>query len=231
MKITIKATLIALAAAGVAASAQAASYPEGDLIIGFTVQSGNDYELDLGLFSGLSNGQTWDLNSALTTANPSLLTSAVRWGVIGSDFQNSGLAWTTKQGAVPPTALTAAKDNNQDLSISSLYSLFPSAGSGASATTPNGGANAWNSQTTGSSTTSYNKRYQNPNLIGFGTTTLWQSVGDGSAAVDVGTFSFANNGIVTFDAVAVPEPSTDGLVAGAGLLAVCLRNQFRRKQA
>jgi len=42
-------------------------------------------------------------------------------------------------------------------------------------------------------------------------------------------FTLDSQGTVTFGAV--PEPSLYGLLGGAGLLGVCFRNQFRRKQA
>jgi hypothetical protein len=67
---------------------------------------------------------------------------------------------------------------------------------------------------------------------------LWEVVGSSSAqtAADIyeGYFAFnANTDSLTFTgaAVSVPEPTTYGLLAGAGLLVVSLRNQFRRKQA
>ena len=64
MKNTIKATLIALAIAGVASSARA-TY-SGDLLVGFTLQNGNDLVYDLGLAANLDwMSETWSLNSVL----------------------------------------------------------------------------------------------------------------------------------------------------------------------
>ena len=50
--------------AATATEAQAATY-NSDLIIGFTVQIGNDREYDMGSPT-LTNGQSWDLSSILT---------------------------------------------------------------------------------------------------------------------------------------------------------------------
>jgi hypothetical protein len=44
----------------------------------------------------------------------------------------------------------------------------------------------------------------------------------------LGTFTLDNTGTVTFNAV--PEPSAYGIIAGAGLLVVSLRNRFSKKQ-
>jgi hypothetical protein len=54
-------------------------------------------------------------------------------------------------------------------------------------------------------------------------------LGTSHQSVYQGYFTLNSNGVLDF--TAVPEPSTYGLLAGAGLLVVSLRNQLRRKQA
>jgi hypothetical protein len=74
------------------------------------------------------------------------------------------------------------------------------------------------------------------------TETLWEATIGGSgrnktasAWEDIGTFTInANTDTVSFtgaDVSAVPEPSTYGLLAGAGLLVVALRRNFSVKNA
>ena len=73
-----KSVLVAIAVGVVLTSAQAATY-NGDLLIGFTTQSGNDVIYDLGAESSLVNGETWNLSSLLSGYN----LNNVNWGVIG----------------------------------------------------------------------------------------------------------------------------------------------------
>ncbi len=49
---------------------------------------------------------------------------------------------------------------------------------------------------------------------------------NGTAASLLGTVTFDSTGPLTFNAVAVPEPATYGVLAGLGLLALCVRRQL-----
>ena len=232
MKNTIKATLIALVVAGATASVQAASYT-GDLIIGFTVQSGNDFEFDLGTAGSLTDGETWDLSSLLGAQ--SLNTSAVKWGVIGAQLVGTTrTAYQTKVSGLPNTVLSQAAFNTIFSQIGGIYGLFPGTGGpGSNVAVADSNTSSWGKHTIvgGTGTWLGTGGRSNPNQTGYTSVDFYGNVANGSAATLLGSFSFADTGIVTFDAVSVPEPSTYGLFAGAGLLAVCLRNQFRRKQA
>lgn len=225
MKNQIKAALLAVVVA--ATSAQAATY-NGDLILGFTTKSGNDLMVDIGSASSLFSGETWNLGASGLNLLGALNTSTVNWGVIGSGYAAGGPANTTKSSGLPIT-LSPTRNNNQDIAVGAIYSLFGTAGVGQYAAVSTGLANNWNNQTTGSGSTTYKTYYQNPNKVGYGSTSFYSSVGNNTAATLLGTFSFADTGIVTYNAV--PEPATYGALAGAGLLIVSLRNQFRRKQA
>ena len=56
---------------------------------------------------------------------------------------------------------------------------------------------------------------------------LTVGAGVGNPGTLLGSFEFSNNGTLTF--VPVPEASTYGLFAGAGLLLLSVRQQFRRR--
>ena len=224
-----------LAALGLASvlAVQAATYPSGDLIIGFTTGTGNDLIYDLGQESSLFNGETWSLGSLL--AGDDL--NSVSWGVIGNGV-NSGTprtAWTTTAVAATPNTVTGnTAFGKLNTAVASIYSNFSAAGAGQSLSI---GANdatglSWNTETiNGSLTGDYVNAYENPNVTGLASDSFWRVVNDGSAPTLLGGFALDNSGTVTFSTVPVPEPATCGIFTGAGLLMVVLRNQLRRKQA
>lgn len=227
MKKQTKATLIALAIVSAATASQAAAY-NNDLIIGFSSTTGNDLLYDLGSFGSLTAGETWNLSSLLSGYN----LSTVNWGVVG----NSSASGTSRVLYTTFASAPATAGNGKGTSINSadgaLYSNFATAGAGNSASVDSTTDNSWNHQTINPTlTTQYLNAWENPNQVGTGSINFWSVQANSSAGVQDGTFSLGSGGIVTFDAVSVPEPSTYGLCAGAGLLALCLRNQFRRKQA
>jgi hypothetical protein len=226
MKKQIKLALLAMVAVA-ACSVQAATY-NSDLIIGFTVQSGNDLEYDLGSAGSLVDGQTWNLNSLLGTLN----SSSVKWGVIGDTTAGTPkTVWATKASGTPASLNGNAAWSPINSTTVGIYSLFPTAGAGTSAAPSSTLANSWNQQTIAGAGTTYKNVYMNPNTTGYATVNFWKTVTDNTPAQLFGMFSFANDGVVTFNAVAVPEPASYGFCAAAGLLAVSLRHQLRRKQA
>ena len=236
MKNTIKATLVALAVVGVASGARAA-YTSGDLLVGFTLQSGNDLVYDLGTAANLTDGETWSLNSVLGSANGgfSLNDPTVKWGVIGSGTSGSTrFSWETKVSGLPPVITSASgwstAVNANVTGIGNAAATLSTAGT--SGTIAGTTANSWNQQTIASASSgSYHIAFENPNATGYSTVSFYQSIANNTAPSLLGTFSFDNTGTLTFDAVSVPEPSMYGMFAAAGVLLVGLRNQFRSKQA
>jgi len=67
MRTSLKAALLAVLGLASVMAAQAVTY-NGDLIVGFTKASGNDLVYDLGAETTITNGQKWNLGSALATA-------------------------------------------------------------------------------------------------------------------------------------------------------------------
>ncbi len=229
MKKQLQATLLAVVTGVAASSAQAATY-NGDLLIGFTAQSGTDVIYDLGATSSLFNGQTWNLSSLLSGFN----LSTVNWGVIGDKSGTPRVAWTTTAvgGAVPANLPSNTKWATLDTATKSIYQNFSTAGAGVSLSIAATDDNSWNQQTiNGTLATAYHNAYANPNVVGLTSDTFYQVSANNTSPVELGSFSLGADSMVTYTTVAVPEPSTYSLLAGAGLLAVSLRNQFRRKQA
>jgi len=226
MKKQTKATLLALAIVGATAAAHAAAY-NNDLIIGFSSTTGNDVLYDLGSFGSLTAGETWNLSSLLGSYN----LNTVNWGVVG----NSSASGTSRILYTTFASSPATAGNGRGTSINgadgALYSNFTTAGAGNSVSVDSTTDNSWNHQTINPTlTTQYLNAWESPNTVGTGSINFWAVQANSTAGTQDAFFTLDSSGVVTFSA-AVPEPSTYGLFAGAGLLVVCLRNQFRRKQA
>jgi len=230
------ALLAALGLAGVVNS-NAATYNQ-DLLVGFTTTSGNDLVFDLGSSASVLAGtagtaDTWDLSSLLV-GNLSTV-SADQWGVIGDNktAQSPAHAVFSTANITAPISGTSAWAP-YDTATKGIYSSLTTAGAGQYAYVDATTANSWNVQTISPSLTTqyYNvDGANNPNTLGAASLNLNEILNDGSAASVVGAFSLSSAGLLSFTPTAVPEPGTYGMLAGAGLLVVSLRKQFRRKQA
>jgi hypothetical protein len=234
MKKQIKSVALAVAAGVVAASAQAATN-NGDLLLGFTDQTHNDVIFDLGPASSLAYGNSWNLGATGFNLLGNLNLGSVYWGVIGDNLVGAtGTAWTTKLFGTPGKLAGLPAWGALDTPITSIFSNFGSTGPGTSISVdPNNTAaypNGWNVQTiSGTLTTDYHKAYLNPNSQGFVSDSFYQVVADNSAPTLMGYFNLNSSGVITYTASPVPEPSSLALLAGAGILSLCLRNRFHNK--
>jgi len=214
-------TLLGITAGVMTAAASAATY-NGDLLLGFTAQSGNDLIFDLGAASSLANGQTWDLSSLISGYN----LSTVHWGVIGDKTGTPRSAWTTTAGLTPLSLPGNTSWASLDTPTKSIYQNFAAAGAGQSLSIDSTDDNSWNQQTiSGTLTTQYHNAYEDPNVTGLVSDSFFGVLANGSAPTLLGSFALGSNGVLAF--TAVPEPSTFGLLACAVFLAVFLRGQFR----
>jgi hypothetical protein len=222
MRKQIKLAALAAAAGMVAASAQAANY-NSDLIVGFTSGSGSDFVYDLGAESSLTAGETWNLSSFLG----SFTLSSVQWGVIG-DKLNIGTAWATTTGLFTPGTIGNLQTLSPiDSATATIYGNLPAAGAGQNASVDHTFDASWNVETINPDLDSdYVNQFVNPNVTGEVSDYFYSVKDNGSDPTLVGNFSLDGSGTLTFNPV--PEPSTIGLITGAGLLMLALRNKFRR---
>ena len=205
------------------AATQAATYT-GDLLLGFTSQSGNDFIYDLGQASSLTDGQSVNLSSQLSGFN----LNTVQWGIVGdANVGGTRTAWTTTTGGTPATLANNAAWGNLDTPTKSIFQNFTAAGAGQTLTISSSDDNSWNQQMiNGALTTQYHNAYANPNQTGLGSLSIWSIAANGSTPTLVGTFALDSGGNVSFSAAPVPEPSSLALLGLFGVGAVSLRRKF-----
>ena len=227
MKTLYKAVIVSALGMGAIATAQAQGVYNGDLIIGFTTTTGNDVEYDAGAVSSLYSGEQFNLSSLLTGIN----LSTVDWGVIAS--VTSGHTQYQTDASTPNPVPSFGAWNAINTSVKTIYNnAFSATGAGNSATPAASAAYSWNTETLNPTLgTDFLNEVggANPNVVGETSVGFYGAVDNGSAPSAIGNFTLDQTGTVTF--TVVPEPSAYGIIAGAGLLMVSLRNRFSKKQA
>jgi hypothetical protein len=235
MNISYKlALLAALGLAGtLAAQAQSinSSYVTGDLLVGvYDPTVANTEVVDIGSFSSLQNGETWDLSSLLTSAGfSSTLNAASQFGVVGYQtvVGSTGDSIYSTDASQPPSLLrntrfTAMPDVNT-LGLNEGAQLIPS---------PyiNPGVDWYSETLAGSSSTLFADIGYQVNATVGNAAQLWTTVANNSTPSQDSTFTLnPSTEVLTYGTV--PEPSTLGLFGGAGVLLLAFRNKFSRKQA
>jgi hypothetical protein len=211
-------------------SASAAQAQTSDLIVGvYDPTVANTDVIDLGSASSLVNGETWNLSTlGLSSAGfSSTLNSGTAFGLAGYVDGGAGT------GASAFYA-TAGASNTHKING---YAAFQSREGGESSVVLGsqtaGTANAWDQQVqpinSGTLGAALGYNVDEPVTAA---AQFWAITDNNTSPVKDGTFSLnASTEVLTYDSVAVPEPTSYGLIAGAGLLIVSLRNKFSRKQA
>jgi hypothetical protein len=223
--------LALLTVLGLTSVTAAQAYTSGDLLIG-VYQPGvaNTEVLDLGSLATLTSEGSVDLTSALASAGFSTtLSSSAEFGVLGAVTSGNGTVnhntYLSTPGTTPPTIANFTSFGTSKAPIVTLGNNPGAQGVGSgpdyfsSITIGDGGiADALGGFVTQTSVT--------------GTADLFTIADNGSAPVLDGTLSLSpTSEVLTFTAVPVPEPAAYGLLAGAGLLIVSLRNKLRSKKA
>lgn len=200
-----------------------------DLLVGFTQNGGNtggnDLIVDIGPAgpyylgqSGLSNGETWNLNSLL--AGPNFNLKNVQWGIIGDVLSGEGagtnILWVTTSGSTPPTIPNDAFFNNGiDTPISTIesYDFGGLANAGQSTTITAGNQNSWSQQTiNGTLPAQFVNGYANPNITGTNAQDVLWVVPEKGTPTKLGTFKLSNTGILTFNTISTAAPPTPQIV-------------------
>jgi hypothetical protein len=196
-----------LAALGLASvtAAQALTY-NGDLVVGFTVQSGNDLVYDLGSEASITNGETWNLTSALTAAGLNSRLSTVQWGVVGAkNVSGTRTSWLTIAAGIgtPNSVDGIGAWNAINGSVGTLVANdFSALGLGNYATPDSGVDWSWNKDTAQGATggnSSFSITSQDPNTTGLGSASFWKQINDNSTPTQLGTFTLSSAGILTYN--------------------------------
>lgn len=229
---TYKWALLTTVVAAAASTAHATTYYNagtGDLLVGFTsAGAANDYILDIGGASGLSNGEQWTLGDNVGgTFSPSQF-AAARWGVIGALNSSKTIYSTTDGSFTPNEAVNYYQTIRADvatLGANSTVGNFTTPANSATALT------SWYGQTAvpinQNPSGIFETDFYNPNVSTSSSAFLYANPNNGGAPTLLGDFTISSDGnTLTF--VAVPEPATYGLLGSFGVLALSLRRQLRK---
>jgi hypothetical protein len=239
---TMKLTTALLALIGAAAfttSAKASFGTTGDLILGLydtTGANSDNLEANLGLVSSLTNGETWslgtDISSVFTaadgTSNNVFTIAATGGGTTGGGGLTKDEIAVTTLGTIlsdPSTTTVESNINNEYGATLTSVGTNPAAGEIAL-----GGTDAFNVEVNHSSgsyglTSTYAPEgvlaaYSNSSIVNL------DEFNGGTAITELGTFQFdTSTGVLTYDAAAVPEPSTYALMLGGLLLLWVLKRR------
>jgi hypothetical protein len=205
-----------------------APYAQGDVIAAFTTGSGNELLVNLNTISGLYNGETWNLNSLLTGSSVALGNDPL-WAVLGDSGGVSGSVYATyPHGGGDPNG-SPADILGSEGAINSLGANITAANGIA---TPSASATySFNNEQYGSSSSMLNNEYGQVGEQFSGSSQVQDLYADsGSSSSYINYFTLTSGGVLTYG-MAVPEPNICGMLVGAGLLLISLRNQLRRKPA
>jgi len=243
------AALAVIALASFTSSAMAQTTPAtGDLIFGAydTNNTGlASYELDLGSFGSLTNGETWNLGSTVTSAFSSDSSASLLWNIAATGGSAGGSTLARKEVALTVESLPSLPANNTTEygAIANLYSGF-SAGTSVSLpsnTSSNGAAIEAATVSSGSSNSFETQFVQGSANGGYGygpgfsdtypssdSVTLELIPNVTSGASTDGVFVLSNGGdTLTYNPTATPEPSAYALA----LCAVALFWVLKRRNS
>jgi hypothetical protein len=210
-----KVILSAVAALGVAIPAQA-QYVNGDLLAGFTGGS-SDFILDLGQFSSLTLGKTWNVGANAGTA----------FGVVGAlnlgqiIFATSSSS--TENGFNPQGLFTSTRADVATLAQGSLTA-------GLSATLAPSLTYSWTYQTAqppGTPGKSFENDFFNPNVNVGSTAYFFGNANNGTMAPDNAFTYNSVSGQLSYNAI--PEPGTLSLLAVMGVAGLAVRRCLVRQ--
>ena len=236
MRKSLKAALLAvLGLASVTATMAGVSY-NGDLMVGFTIGSGYDLVYDIGSQSSITNGQTWNLSSALTGAGLNSSLSTVQWGVVGSGTlgNHNVHVWTTSASGAGP--VDSGTFNNIRPAVASLMANdFTTAGLGNYGITNYGLTFSWYSETAqtvanGLSGTAFAAIDLNPNRTGLGAIAFYDQNTGIVTVQQLGNFTLNSSGVLTYNTLSVSASTnaylTSLVLNPAGLTSTFVSNTF-----
>ncbi len=234
MKNTLYTMALVTAALAAVSGAQAQTWNyDGDIVLGFSRGTGNDVLFNLGRASGLASGDLSSyIDDALLAANG--YTTGFKFGAAASDWSNSVLYSSKPSGAPAP----AEVNGGFTVPAAALFNTGAFiVGPGNSATAPFSDLNGWTKNMVTPedlSGSGFWTAYGDVNATYSGSPTVldFYSAVDTMPVEQIGTFTLSNvDGDFSLSYAAftpVPEPSTVGLLAGAGLLALGLRRRLAK---